>query len=162
MYQIFLAIMLTLAAPAYAAGIQGGAHIGNPYGGQNAHGAIAFAQSMNERGVTFVIGTECESSCAIIWNLMRKKCYYSTNGAVLRQHSHLRDGQAVNVRSQSPDYWLKVGRIGPGYGWQEINVPGKYRCSESQMRLKATGGEHLRGGRGAFRQDRGRTPRRWN
>jgi len=138
--------------------IKGGAHVANRKGGNNPSGAINAARSMNRRKVVFVVMGACQSTCWIQWNFMRKKCWVGNEPPTFRQHATTTTGRKINPHSKSRAYWIKAGREGPGENWTEWTPPTKYRCSETVMAMRSTSGNSGNGGRGSFRQDRGRTP----
>lgn len=129
-------------------GIQGGAHILNGSGGLNAFTAVEFAKSLNRRGVTAVVGHKCESSCAIIWNLVKRKCWAGNTPPTFRQHAKINSGERVKVHSKSGRYWVKLGRrAGPIDGdpiqrdeMTEWTLPASMKCSERVMNMASTDG----------------------
>lgn len=139
-------------------GIQGGAHVARATGGDNPLGAINAARSMNRRNVVFVVMGTCQSSCWIQWNFMKKKCWAGNQAPTFRQHATTARGRKINPHSKSRTYWINAGREGPGEQWAVWKPSSKYRCSETVMNMRSTTGNTGNGGRGSFRQDRGRTP----
>jgi len=129
-------------------GRKGGAHILNSSGGINAFTAVQFAESLNRRGVTVVVGHRCESSCAIIWNLAKRKCWAGNTPPTFRQHAKINSGERVKVHSKSGRYWIKLGRrAGRIDGepiqrdeWKEWTLPASMKCSERVMNMASTDG----------------------
>ena len=129
----------------------GSAHIARRGGGLNPFTAIKFANSLNARGVTYVVEGQCESSCAIVWNLVKRKCWYSPNNKppLFRQHATIeKSGKVVarvNPHSKSPAYWLKMGRLNerdpmPDTQWVEWKPGNNTKCTDRQAGLKSTDG----------------------
>ncbi len=141
--------------------IKGGAHVASRIGGNNPSGAINAARSMNRRNIVFVVMATCQSACWIQWNFMKKKCWVGNEPPTFRQHATTTTGRKINPHSRSRAYWVRVGREGTGRNWIKWTPPARYRCSEAVMAMRSTSGNSGYGGRGSFRQDRGRTPGRF-
>jgi hypothetical protein len=132
-------------------GRKGGAHILNGSGGVNAFTAAAFANSLNRRGVTVVVGYRCNSSCAIIWNLAKRKCWAGNTPPTFRQHAKINSGERVNVHSKSSQYWIKLGkRAGRIDGdpiqqdeMTEWTLPASMKCSNRVMNMASTDGREM-------------------
>ncbi len=123
------------------------AHILKRDGGINAFTAHMFAKSLNRRGVTVVAMGRCDSSCAIIWNLAKRKCYVG-EAPRFRQHAKINTGERVNHKSTSGMYWRKLGiKNGPDPiqtdEWTEYTVSAKYRCSNAQLAMTSTDGNEM-------------------
>lgn len=85
---------------------------------------------INSHKVVVFSGT-CTSSCAILWNLAKRKC--AVGGSVqLRQHKFSANGEKINVHSKDVKYWLRLGRQGPP-SRQMVSWTGKAKaCPASQ------------------------------
>jgi len=106
---ILLALTATVAHAGAPKPVIGGVHILKNDGGLNAFTAVMLAESMNRRGVTGVVVDRCQSSCAIIWNLLNKKCWVGNEPTIFKQHARISTGEKVNVYSRSGHYWIKLG-----------------------------------------------------
>ena len=71
---------------------------------------IDVALRMNAQGNTAVFGRHCNSACAIVWNLAKKKCLLFGGQMGLAQHKATGDGKAVNAKSRNPNYWKQITR----------------------------------------------------
>jgi hypothetical protein len=83
-----------------------GYYYGPPSGG-SPHAAMYVVYRMNKQNNTLVVGRHCNSACAIMWNLAKKKCLLFGGQVGLAQHKRV-GNTPVNHRSRSWKYWRKA------------------------------------------------------
>jgi hypothetical protein len=86
--------------------LRNGYYYGPPSGG-SPHTAMYVVYRMNKQNNTLVVGRHCNSACAIMWNLAKKKCLLFGGKVGLAQHKRV-GNTPVNHRSRSWKYWRKV------------------------------------------------------